>query len=799
MELLVTQMRYQAYNNNIDVNILGRSDRGERVNLILRGIEPYFYVKEKPIKHPLIKRVEREGQNLAGEALWKIYVKKPSDVRELRSFFDIHYEADIPFADRIRFDLGIKHQIRVPNGKHVLRACDITPVEKRTIDPEMFCFDIETNDSKGFPVVEFAAEPVRSVSIWSTELKKLILIIDGIVDKQKIRDHLKELENKYFDEDGPEVIIQMAKDERDLFRKFTKIFKLAEPDIVTGWYSDGFDIPYMENRAQNKGYTIPNFKEYAQFDTQWGYKTLHKNKAHLKLEFAAKKTLGVGKLPRTKIHDMFENDKERLGVYNLWDVELTRRIEEVKGIIKPFHLNLAYFAGCKFEDAKWQEPLADKYMLHQTAGIVVVPSREMLNSTKEIAGGYVNEAVLGMYRYIAVIDFTSMYPNNVLSANISPETRVHEDPGDDSVFRLGTGRMYKKEPAGLIPMTMEKLLVLRGGVKKEMMTHEKGSKEYKALWEQQRAIKYFTNAVYGVLGSKNFRLADEGAANDVTWMGRELIKYSIKKVTEYGFKPLYADTDSVMFEVGTTDIKKAVELGQEVVEKLNKSYPILAREWNGEAECKHNVKLEKIYEAWFQPGAKKKYIGLVGWDGDTDEKFLGELPVEDRLDIKGLEIVRSNSAKITKETQEKVLIEALTNEDYREPVVKYLKQVHDDFFNGDLDNKIMIPTSWGKLDYVVVPAHERARIFSTTLGMLEVQPGDSYSWLYVKSVTGHPKTDVAAVEFDSEKLNELIRVDYDRMWERCVRKPLNNILGGLGITWEEILSGKIQEKLDEWF
>ena len=111
--------------------------------------------------------------------------------------------------------------------------------------------------------------------------------------------------------------------------------------------------------------------------------------------------------------------------------------------------------------------------------------------------------------------------------------------------------------------------------------------------------------------------------------------------------------------MGANTIEEAVERGEQVAKELNKLYPELAKSWNGEKECQMTVKLEKVYDSWFQMGAKKRYVGLVGWDGDTDEKFIGHLPVKDRMDIKGLEIIRSNAAELTKEVQEKVVIEPI--------------------------------------------------------------------------------------------------------------------------------------------
>lgn len=804
-EILVTQMTYQTKDKDTLVHIFGRTNEGKRAKLVLSGIEPYFYTNEDPrTKIPTTHRhlinkfdTEPKWKNLVNKPLYRVYARFPFDVPELRRFFLYHYEADVPFIDRVRFDLKIKHQIQVPDNKIQLKSIDIVPVE-RTINPEIACIDIETDDSHGFAKPEEGAWPVKSIAIFSTQINKFILIIDGNLNDEEVKMKLPELYKKHFTDECPLVVIQKAENESDMFNKFTKVLNKLEPDIITGWNILGYDKLYLENRATKMGYTLPKFGEYAFFDVQRGYEKLHMGKTYPSLEYAAQNELKTGKMKREKIHIMFEKDKEKLAIYNLWDVVLTNKIDQVKNVTN-FHLNLAWFAGCGIEYTYGQEALVDKYMLHQTAGIVAVPSKDMLVSSGVDQGAYVKEGQKGLFKNVCVIDFTSMYPYSVLSCNLSPETKVDKDPGDGSVFKLPSGRMYRKSPRGLVPMITEKLVVMRKQLKEDMKKFEKTTAEYKAIWEQQRAVKYFTNAVYGVMGSSIFRLADGDVGSDITGLGRFLIHNTIEQVEKMGYKALYADTDSVLFQVDTDTVEDTVNHGLKVQKDLNDFYPKLAESWNGRKECIHSIKLDKVYKAWFQPGVKKRYVGLVEWDNDTDTKFIGHLPIKDRLDVKGFEIVRSNVAIITKEVQMEVISTALQKLEFKQEIIAYLSRIRKQFMNGELNQKLLLPASWNKIEYKSKQAHIRAMEYSLACDLIDIQAGDSFKWLYVLGVSGHPSTDVAAVEFDIDQIPDEIKINFDKMWQRNIVGPLDPVLEGLGITWDEIITGKTQKTISDWF
>ena len=67
--------------------------------------------------------------------------------------------------------------------------------------------------------------------------------------------------------------------------------------------------------------------------------------------------------------------------------------------------------------------------------------------------------------------------------------------------------------------------------------------DYKAYDFEQQGLKRLANSMYGAYGYSRFRWYKKECAAAITAWGREYIQDAMKKAEEYGFKPVYADTD----------------------------------------------------------------------------------------------------------------------------------------------------------------------------------------------------------------------------------------------------------------
>ena len=169
MKVKVTQMSY--FHNQFGepiVDIWGRTETGKRAAYTLSGFVPYFYLDEHPRPHEGIMYREEQGLSLYNEELIKVTVKSPGDVPEIRKHYPVHYEADVPFVDRVRYDLGIKSVIEIdaPTSTSIVQS-QISPAEA-DITPRYWNFDIETSDEHGFADPKYPTGQVLSFSIFDS-------------------------------------------------------------------------------------------------------------------------------------------------------------------------------------------------------------------------------------------------------------------------------------------------------------------------------------------------------------------------------------------------------------------------------------------------------------------------------------------------------------------------------------------------------------------------------------------------------------------------------------------------------
>ena len=99
-----------------------------------------------------------------------------------------------------------------------------------------------------------------------------------------------------------------------------------------------------------------------------------------------------------------------------------------------------------------------------------------------------------------------------------------------------------KGPAGFVPSIIGNILRERVRLK-TMMKESSDEEEKKFLNVQQEALKRLANSMYGVYGYSRFRWYRLECADAITAWGRDYIKKTMVKAEDFGFKPVYADTD----------------------------------------------------------------------------------------------------------------------------------------------------------------------------------------------------------------------------------------------------------------
>lgn len=307
--------------------------------------------------------------------------------------------------------------------------------------------DIETMSDDGFPVPETADKEITAVTLSHRQAGNTKRIMFG---------------TKPYRPKMPGISFVLCDNERELIVKLLEYWNDPDwtPDILTGWYVEGFDIPYLINRTKNvlgesyvklwspwriveerdivrgksqaragKGIANRTDRIYEMYGiTVLDYMELYKkfsfkNHETYKLDHIAFVELGERKLDYSEygsLHNFYEKNYEGYMDYNLDD---TIKIDKLDDKLKLIDLVLAmaYSAKITYQDTMtttrpW-DVLIHNFLLEQ--GIVVPQQGDVEN--RQIMGGYVKDTVPGMYKWVVSFDLNSLYPHIIMMYNISPE------------------------------------------------------------------------------------------------------------------------------------------------------------------------------------------------------------------------------------------------------------------------------------------------------------------------------------------------------------------------------------------
>ncbi len=173
-------------------------------------------------------------------------------------------------------------------------------------------------------------------------------------------------------------------------------------------------------------------------------------------------------------------------------------------------------------------------------------ARTLLSLIRYDRGGMVYQPLVGVHRHVAELDFASMYPAIMVRYNISPETLNQRDA-----------------PAGLIPRTLQPLLVKRLALKHCLQALDRRDSRVSDLKARQTALKWLLVVCFGYLGYKNARFGRVESHEAVTAISRELLLQAKENAEEMGFTVLHMYVDSLFVKregaKGEADFLRLVE------------------------------------------------------------------------------------------------------------------------------------------------------------------------------------------------------------------------------------------------
>ena len=332
-----------------------------------------------------------------------------------------------------------------------------------------FDIEIEIGGALTPEYIKKAPKPVTSIALWDKQLDDWKIII---LDKDNKIEHT-------VDKQGREVI--PVKRESDLLEKFLNTLEEIEPDILIGYNSDYFDIPYLYYRIKNtlgdryanRMSPIKIVEEQTWNEdvpiriagvTSLDYMRLHKkysfkDEPSFKLDALGEKYVGQKKIEyEGSLDRLFAEDKEKFIEYNFVDVLILKKLDEKFQYID-LTKNLAHKGKVLYEEVYLSSKIQDGAISSWLLSENIIPPNKDLNplTKKNYAGGYLFCPKTGIYNYMFDEDLTSLYPSIIMSLNVGKETYVGRvlDLYDDRNNRLGLNdleKMVNEDPEKEMPV-----------------------------------------------------------------------------------------------------------------------------------------------------------------------------------------------------------------------------------------------------------------------------------------------------------------------------------------------------------
>jgi DNA polymerase elongation subunit (family B) len=460
------------------------------------------------------------------------------------------------------------------------------------------------------------------------------------------------------------------------------------------------------------------------------YMTVYKKFSYKELPSYALNAVCMTELGRGKIEyegnldDLMENDIDTFIEYNITDVELVIELDKKLQYIDLVR-GIAHVGHVPYEDfvysSKYLEGAMLTYLKH--IGGVVAPNKpadrqEKMQELKEsgekgFIGAFVKDPVPGRYDWMYDLDLTSLYPSIIMTLNISPETKIAKiedwnaedfNRGRKDEYIVGgekvskeklkafldkykytvasNGVMYSSDKTGLIPAILSDWFDKRVEYKNEMKKWGKAgdTEKYEFYKKRQLVQKILLNSMYGILGLPAFRFYDIDNAEAVTLSGQTVIKKTEAAINMKYNKELktddvdyvqYVDTDSVFVsclplvknrfpDIDTNDIEtmtpKIYEIATEVQDYVNQFYDVFAKKIFNTDKHRLEIKQEMIGRTGFWQKKKRYALWIISDNG---------VPM-DKLEVKGLDIVRSSFPKSFQKCMKDVMIDILKGKDKNE-------------------------------------------------------------------------------------------------------------------------------------
>ncbi len=707
---------------------------------------------------------------------------------------------------------------------------DITPETKYMLDNNLqfsrkrhiAFFDIETfydieNDPEGNSV-DNADSPITSICFYSNFLSRYF-VLAWHPDQDTGDDPfiIKEL--------GKDKDLYLCKNEAVVLDTFCYLIKELNVDIITGWYSHGYDVPYimkrlvklfgtadklspvgntwLGNKGVYDGYFKIKIRGLDSIDLMQVVQSLNYNLQNNKLDTAAGQILGdkYRKLKTSSWRDWQDNFNGFIK-YAIRDVEILYLIDKKLKVFE-YLIQMQILSGINsLNDIMSVTRLIDAMFIKKFWNKLVFPDNKESKRVSFKGGLTIDPTSPGVHEGVAVLDYASLYPTTIMAYNISPQTFLFSKGQlgqeqfqkelqflkDNDISFVDTGESQElfggryiflshKEHIGCLPSLSYELYTMRKQFKK---IAKKGATADERLVadKKQYAIKIILNSIYGAMGFPFFRLFVPECADAVTFFGRKALRFAMDKMSPCGLV-LYGDTDSVFIKlkVDENTLKEQLEqfnkevLPDQLIKRFN---PCIDPKYL-QYELEHEKNLSYLYL-----GDRKKRYYSIQQDGS---KY-----------IHGLNIIKKDTPAYIKQLLDQLCERAVTGKFS----VSDLEQVYNKIKTAELDEIAVHKSITKRFEKYnkTIPQHVSGALFANEHLGLKIKHSDVVYLFYINSFCepeikpGDRKNVVCLRKEDFPLIatTDKFQIDYNELMEKQFIQPLRE--------FNKI--PQVQKAIDDW-
>jgi DNA polymerase elongation subunit (family B) len=677
---------------NSTIHLWTWDEFGQRLKLET-SFEPFLYVED----------------NKATDAV-SIFNTSLKKLKFNNNFDRMRFVKDTPL-NRLFYNLNVEQQFLLETYKN-----DVDKPDFGTQNLKIFYLDIETYATDKFSTPEEASDPINLITIYDSLSERFYTWGCG----------------NYSTLDESVTYIK-CKNEEDLLKSFVKFWRKDPPDLVSGWNIHGYDIPYIMNRLtivfddqyQKKLSPIDKIEFREKFSVnklgrqidRWfikgvsiiDYMELYESlcggkRESMSLNYIAEYELEESKIAitTTSLSKLADTDWFTFVDYNIQDVRLLVNLENKLKYLKLVR-NLAYRGFIPLEKSMGKVAMITGAVARQALiENKIIPTFNSEKIKQNFEGGFVYEPIKGLYEDVVTYDANSLYPNTIITLNISPETKIGKILKRDEtnvLVQLTTNKeitltrknfekiiqseklcitksnvLYTQKFKGIVPTLIDKLYAERVAAKnrtldcKKKLQKTNDPEEVKQLTEQANdnntlsdVYKVFLNSIYGAFSNIYSPLFDIDHAESVTLSGQSVVKKAADlfydNAISDGFTGkledilIYQDTDSCFFSFKNILINKNIKLVEDskitkdahnIIDEYGKILNKRINEWATSEfrsiDPRYVFKREKICDVALLQAKKMYILHILDKEGTPSNDF----------EYKGMEVAKATLSKQVK-------------------------------------------------------------------------------------------------------------------------------------------------------